>query len=206
MALWWLAFYTALHLQNYAVLKTVKTMLLIADLAYILDCEEFLSNKIILYLQMSVKVAFLRHCEMSGDSFVINALIILSDAQSDCSIIGNQAVLFCDLQFPHRYDMSLKTPGAWLIMLLAGSALFCILQMLYPVVLNFMRLLRLSWKICDVVYVLYIMCYRTEKKTFSALQLLPFVTRGISFRSFSNLHMSCCMEKQIILLVAMYSC
>lgn len=132
-----LLFYTGFHLQkNYAVLKTVKTMLLIADLVCTLDCEEFLSNKIIYSLQMSVKLAFLRHCEMSGDSFVIDTLIIFSDVQSDRSIIGNQAVLFCNLQFPHRYDMCLKTPGAWLIMLLEGFALFCILQMLHPVVLS----------------------------------------------------------------------
>lgn len=119
---------------------------------------------------MSVKVALLRHHEMSGNSFAIDTLIIFSDAESDCSIIGNKAVLFCDLHFPNRYDICLKTLGAWLIMLLARFALFCILQMLHPVVLSFTPLLRLTWKICGVVCMLYIMCYRTEMKiTFSGL-------------------------------------
>lgn len=141
-----------------------------ADLVLTLDYEDFVSNKIMFSLQMSVKVALLRHHEMSGNSFVIDALIFFSDAESDCSIIGNQAVLCCDLYFPYRYDICLKTSGAWLIMLLAGFALFCILQMLYPVVLSFTPLLRVSRKICGVVCMLYIMCYKTEmKKTLSCL-------------------------------------
>lgn len=119
-------------------------MLLTADLVHTLDCRDFVSSKIMFYLQMSVKVTLLRHHEMSGNSFAIDTLIIFSDTESDRSIIGNQAVLFCDLHFPNRYDICLKTPGAWLIMLLAGFALFCILQMLYPVVLSFTPLLRLS--------------------------------------------------------------
>lgn len=119
-------------------------MLLTADLACTLDCEDFVSNKIMFSLQMSVKVSLLRHHEMSGNSFAIDTLIIFSDAESDCSIIGNKAVLFCDLHFPNRYDICLKTLGAWLIMLLARFALFCILQMLHPVVLSFTPLLRLT--------------------------------------------------------------
>lgn len=94
----------------------------------------------------------------------------LTKAESDWGIIGNQAVLFYDLHFPNRYDICSMTLGARLIMLLAGLALFCILQMLHPVVCSFMPLLRHSLKICGVVWMLYIMCYRTEMKmTFSGL-------------------------------------
>lgn len=85
------------------------------------------SNKIMFSLQMFVKVALLRHPEIFGNSFAIDTLIIFSDAESDCSIIGNRVVLFCDLHFRNRYDICLKTPGAWLTMLLAGFHLLCIL-------------------------------------------------------------------------------
>lgn len=85
-----------------------------------------------LSLQMSVKVALLRHHEIFGNSFAMDTLIIFSDAESDCSIIGSQVVLFCDLHFRNRYDICLKTSGARLVMLLAGFGLFCILQMLHP--------------------------------------------------------------------------
>jgi len=50
---------------------------------------------------------------MSGNSFAVDTLIIFSDAESDCSVIGNQAVLFCDLCFPNRHGICLKIPGAW---------------------------------------------------------------------------------------------
>lgn len=85
------------------------------------------SNKIMFSLQMFVKVALLRHHEIFGNSFAIDILIIFSDAESDCSIIGNRVVLFCDLHFCNRYDICLMTPGAWLTILLAGFRFLCVL-------------------------------------------------------------------------------
>lgn len=131
----------------------------------------------------------------------------LNKAESDWGIIGKQAGLFCDLHFPNRYDICLMTPGAWLIMLLAGFALFCILQMLHSVVLSFMPLLRYSLKICGVVY--YVLQDGDEDaflRSFSALWHLLFVTAGISLRRSLRLHISCWTEKEIIPLIVMYYC
>lgn len=123
-----------------------------ADLEHTLDWEDFKSNKIMFCLQISQLIfgGIVRCLEIICYGF-------LNKAESDWGIIGNQAVLFCDLHFPNRYDICLMTPGAWLIMLLAGFALFCILQMFHPVVHSFMPLLRHSLK-SVVLYACCILC------------------------------------------------
>lgn len=122
-------------------------MLFTAGLGHTLDCEDLMSSKIIFCLQIFQLIfwGIVRCLEVVCYGY-------LNNWESDWGIIGNQAVLFCDLHFPHRYDICLMTPGVQLIMLLAAFALFCILQMLHPVVLSFMPLLR--HKMCGVCCIL----------------------------------------------------
>lgn len=88
----------------------------------------------------------LRNCEMSRNGFALSTLIISSDTGSHFDIIEDQALLFCDLHFFNRYYIC---PEISWSMVSNAAGWFCsswILQMLHPLMLSFMLLLRFSWR------------------------------------------------------------